>query len=165
MLTSRQISIRLAGVDAPEGAHFGRPAQPFSAEALEFLQNYILGKRVRAYIYKRDQYERIVATVFVRKPPFFLRKDVGKELLNRGLATVYESKTGAEFGGPAMEQSYKIAEAVAKKKKKGMWAVEKAGFFGFGKTDALETPRAYKERIKKMETVKTILVKAVPVKK
>ncbi|KAK4451465.1 putative endonuclease LCL3 [Podospora aff. communis PSN243] len=158
-LKDRTISIRLAGVDAPEGAHFGRPAQPFSAEALEFLQNYILGKRVRAYIYKRDQYERIVATVFVRKPPFFLRKDVGKELLNRGLATVYESKTGAEFGGPAMEQSYKTAEAVAKKKKKGMWGVEKAGFFGFGKKDALETPRAYKERIKKMETVKGIPVK------
>ncbi|KAK0632557.1 hypothetical protein B0T14DRAFT_417563 [Immersiella caudata] len=166
-LKGRTISIRLAGVDAPEGAHFGRPAQPFSAEALVFLQNYILGKRVRAYIYKRDQYERIVATVFVRKPPFFLRKDVGKELLNRGLATIYESKTGAEFGGPAMEQSYKTAEAIAKRKRKGMWGVEKAGFFGFGKKEALETPRAYKERIKKMENdaVKTMPVKTAPVKK
>lgn len=118
---------------------------------MEFLQNYILGKRVRAYIYKRDQYERIVATVFVRKPPFFLRKDVGKELLKRGLATVYESKTGAEFGGPAMEQAYKAVEATAKRKKRGMWGAQKTGFLGFGKKDALETPRAYKERIRKLE--------------
>ncbi|KAK0656827.1 nuclease domain-containing protein [Cercophora newfieldiana] len=150
-LKGRTISIRLAGVDAPEAAHFGRPAQPYSAEAMDFLQDYILGRRVRAYIYKRDQYERIVATVFVRKPPFFLRKDVGKELLKRGLATIYESKTGAEFGGPAMEKSYRTVEAVAKRKKKGIWSVERAGFLGFGKKEALETPREYKERIRKME--------------
>lgn len=103
---------------------------------------------MRAFVYKRDQYERAVATVFVRKPPFFLRKDVSMELLKRGLATVYEGKTGGEFGGPLMEDAYRAAELMAKKKKRGMWSVERAGIFGFGKREALETPMAYKERIR-----------------
>lgn len=29
----KQISVRLAGVDAPECAHFGMPAQPYGEEA------------------------------------------------------------------------------------------------------------------------------------
>lgn len=143
-----KISIRLAGVDAPEGAHFGKPAQPYSAEALEFLRSYILGKRVRAFVYRRDQYERAVATVFVRKPPFFLRKDVSMELLKRGLAVVYDAKRGAEFGGPLMEDKYRTMEYLAKKKKLGIWSYERKGFFGFGKREALETPMAYKGRIR-----------------
>ncbi|KAK1758250.1 hypothetical protein QBC47DRAFT_399156 [Echria macrotheca] len=150
-LKGHTISVRLAGVDAPEGAHFGKPAQPYAAEALEFLKSYILGKRVRAYVYKRDQYERVVASVYVRKPPFFLRKDVSKELLKRGLATVYESKTGGEYGGPVMREVYNAAQETAKRKRKGMWSVERAGFFGIGKREALETPRAYKDRIRKEE--------------
>ena len=143
-----QISIRLAGVDAPECAHFGKPAQPYSAEALEFLRSYILGRRVRAFVYRRDQYERAVATVFVRRPPFFLRKDVSMELLKRGLAVVYDAKQGAEFGGPLMEDKYRTMEYLAKKKKLGIWSYEKKGFLGFGKREALETPMAYKERIR-----------------
>ncbi|KAK0730815.1 hypothetical protein B0H67DRAFT_478951 [Lasiosphaeris hirsuta] len=151
-LKGRTISIRLAGVDAPEAAHFGKPAQPFSAEALTFLRSYILGKRVRAFIYKRDQYERVVATVFVRKPPFFFRKDVGLELLKRGLATTYEAKTGAEFGGVLMEDKYKSVEAWAREKGRGMWAQEKpAGLFGFGKKQEIETPRQYKDRLRQLD--------------
>ncbi len=142
-----QLSIRIAGVDAPEGAHFGRPAQPFAAEALAFLESYVLGRRVRAYIYKRDQYERVVATVYIRKPPFFFpRHDVGMELVKRGLAVTYEGKTGAEFGGPKMEAQYRAAEALAKKKGKGMWAAQaKKGLFG---SQEVESPMEYKRRMK-----------------
>ncbi len=89
----RRSPVRMAGIDAPEGAHFGRPAQPYASEALAFLQSYILGRRVRAYIYKRDQYDRVVGTVWVRRFLFF-RKDVGLEMLKRGLATTYEAKSG-----------------------------------------------------------------------
>lgn len=127
-----QIAIRIAGVDAPEGAHFGKPAQPYSAEALEWLKKYILGRRVRAYIYRRDQYERVVATVYVRRGPF--RRDVGMEMIARGLATVYEAKSGAEFGG--LEERYKSVEERARKKKRGMWAAKK-----------IESPREYKIRM------------------
>lgn len=129
-----QIPIRLAGVDAPEGAHFGRPAQPFATDALAWLSNYILGRRVRARIYKRDQYDRIVATVFVWR--FLVRRDVGLEMLKRGLATTYEAKSGAEFGG--LEAKYKAAEAKAKAKRRGIWS---------GKPKFFESPRDYKTRV------------------
>ncbi|TVY30451.1 putative endonuclease [Lachnellula hyalina] len=132
-LKNNTIHIRLAGIDAPEGAHFGKPAQPYSEEALLWLRNYILNRRVRAYIYKRDQYERVVATVWVRR--FLFRKDVGKEMLKAGFATIYEAKYGAEFG--SFENAYRKTEEVAKKKKLGMWA---------GKLKDYESPRDYKTR-------------------
>ncbi|KAK5655427.1 hypothetical protein OQA88_5698 [Cercophora sp. LCS_1] len=150
-LGGRTISIRLAGVDAPEGAHFGQPAQPYAAEAKEFLKSYILGRRVRAYIYRRDQYERVVATVYVRKPPFFIKKDVSLQLLKRGLATIYEGKTGAEFGGAKTEKAYREAEATAKRKKIGMWSIGGTSFFGLGKKEVFESPKAYKDRIRQGE--------------
>lgn len=128
-----QISIRLAGIDAPEGAHFGKPGQPHSAEALAWLKDYILHKRVRAYIYKRDQYDRVVATVWVRK--FGLRRDVGRQMLKQGLATVYEAKMGAEFGD--FEQKYRETEERAKWWKRGIWA---------GNAKEFESPRDYKTR-------------------
>lgn len=128
-----QIAIRLAGVDAPEASHFGRPAQPFSAEALKWLSDYILHRNIRAYVYKRDQYNRIVATVYVRR--FLLRKNVGLEMVKNGLATTYEAKSGAEYGG--MKEVYERAEAKAKRKRRGMWA---------GKASAFESPREYKTK-------------------
>lgn len=135
-----KIHIRLAGVDAPELAHFGRPSQPFSKEALNWLTGYVLHRRVRAYIYKRDQYDRVVATVYVRRG--LLRRDVGLQMLKQGLATVYEAKTGAEFG--ELEDKYRRAEWWAKKKRKGMWSGRKTDF---------ESPRDYKTRMAHGEAV------------
>lgn len=93
---------------------------------------------MRAKIYRRDQYDRIVATVYVRR--FLLRRDVGLEMLKRGLATTYEAKTGAEFGG--VEEKYKDAEALAKAKKRGIWG---------GKPHLFESPHEYKLRMKSQE--------------
>lgn len=134
-LMEKKVSIRIAGIDAPEGAHFGQPAQPYSKEALDWLTGYILHRRVRAYIYKRDQYDRAVATVYVRR--WLLRRDVGYRMLKLGLATVYEAKTGVEFG-PGLKERYKRAEWWAKTRKKGLWAGAKQKDF--------ETPREYKNR-------------------
>lgn len=89
---------------------------------------------MRARIYKRDQYDRVVATVFVRR--WLLRRDVGLEMLKRGLATVYEAKIGAEFGG--LEEKYKAAEKKAKEKKRGIWGIE---------PEVFESPRDYKTRM------------------
>lgn len=114
-------------------AHFGRPAQPYADEALKWLTKYILHRNVRAHIYKRDQYNRVVATVYVRR--FLMRRNVGLELVKQGLATTYEAKSGAEFGG--LQSVYEKAEATAKRKKLGMWAV---------KASEYESPRAYKSR-------------------
>ncbi|EPE06710.1 nuclease domain containing protein [Ophiostoma piceae UAMH 11346] len=154
-LKGKTIPVRIAGVDAPEGAHFGRPAQPYSGEALEFLTHYLLGRRVRAYLYRRDQYDRVVARVIVRRFWFF-KRDVGVEMLKRGLATCYEAKSGAEFGG--RETEYRIAEAKAKARRKGMWsgspgrANETATASSGLKAGEVETPREYKTRMATMDT-------------
>jgi endonuclease YncB( thermonuclease family) len=85
-------------------------------------------------VYKPDQYQRVVATVYVRKG--LVRRDVGLQMLRSGLATVYEAKTGAEFG-KGLEEKYRKAEWWAKMKRKGMWAGNKKDF---------ESPREYKSR-------------------
>ncbi|KAF6814294.1 hypothetical protein CSOJ01_04185 [Colletotrichum sojae] len=143
-LKGKTIPVRMAGIDAPEGAHFGRPGQPGATEALQWLQDYILNRRVWARIHRRDQYDRVVATVFVRR--FLLKKDVGLEMVKRGLATTYEAKSGVEWGG--FEEKYKAAEARAKARKLGIWA---------GKT-AFESPRDYKTRTNEAEGKKDSLL-------
>jgi len=102
-----------------------------------------MNRRVRAYIYKRDQYERVVATVWVRR--FLFRKDVGMEMLKAGMATIYEAKMGAEFGD--FEDKYRKAEEKAKSKKIGMWA---------GKLADYESPRDYKTRTAAMNESKNV---------
>lgn len=97
-----------------------------------------MDRRVRAYIYKRDQYDRIVATVYVRRGLF--RRDVGLQMLKAGLATVYEAKTGAEFG--KLEDKYRSMEEWAKQKRRGIWS---------GKQKDFESPRDYKTRVTSTE--------------
>lgn len=101
---------------------------------MAWLRGYILNRRVRAQVYKRDQYDRIVATVFVRRG--LLRKNVGLEMLKAGMATVYEAKSGAEFG--ELEDKYRRVEARARSRRKGIWS---------GKQKDFESPREYKNRI------------------
>ncbi|KAF2750710.1 SNase-domain-containing protein [Sporormia fimetaria CBS 119925] len=142
-LAGKTIHIRIAGVDAPELAHWGRAAQPYSTEALNWLTSYILHRPVRAYLFRRDQYDRVVAQVYVRR--WFIRRDVGLEMLKCGFATVYEAKSGAEFGD--FEKKYREAEEQAKRAKVGMWA--KPGLLQRlrGETGVvLESPREYKNR-------------------
>ncbi|CAI6331601.1 unnamed protein product [Periconia digitata] len=142
-LANNTIHIRIAGVDAPELAHWGREAQPYSKEALEWLTAYIHNRRVRVYLFRRDQYDRVVAQIYVRK--WLVRRDVGLEMLKKGLATVYEAKTGSEFGD--FEQRYREAETKAKQQKVGMWT--SPGIMGRlrGATAKKpESPREYKTR-------------------
>ncbi|GIC94164.1 thermonuclease family protein [Aspergillus udagawae] len=143
-LRDKTVHIRLAGIDAPELAHFGRPEQPFAREAHQWLTSYLLNRRVRAYIHRPDQYQRAVASVYVRRfldfPPL-RRRDVSYEMLKRGLATVYEAKWGAEFGGEAMERRYKKAEWWAKLRGVGLWKDYRRN-----RTE-WESPREYKTRM------------------
>ncbi|KAJ5365402.1 Nuclease (SNase-like) OB-fold [Penicillium concentricum] len=144
IFTQTQIHIRLAGVDAPELAHFGRPEQPFARDAHTWLTSYLSGRRIRALVHRQDQYSRVVASVFVRRAfdfPPFRRRDVSYEMLKRGLATVYEAKVGSEFGGDKMEKKYRKAEWWAKKRAKGLW--KDYGRVGSG----WESPREYKNRM------------------
>lgn len=61
-LKDETLSIRIAGVDAPELAHFGNPAQPHARESLKWLTKTVEGKRVKVEMLRKDQYGRIVST-------------------------------------------------------------------------------------------------------
>jgi endonuclease YncB( thermonuclease family) len=57
-------------------------------------------------------------------------------MLKAGMATVYEAKSGAEFGD--LEDKYRRVEAQARSRRKGIWS---------GKQKDFESPRDYKNRI------------------
>jgi endonuclease YncB( thermonuclease family) len=66
-------------------------------------------------------------------------------MLRSGLATVYEAKTGAEFG--TMEKTYRAAQQKARENKAGMWAQPSLmQRLGGAATKAPESPREYKNR-------------------
>jgi len=136
LLKDRTISIRLAGVDAPECAHFGKPAQPYSAEAQAYLTSMVLSRNVQIELLSKDHYGRIVGMVWVRKPVFWpFRKNVNLEMLKRGFATVY-AQSGAEYGSIGKDKLLAIEEK-AKRKKIGMWSL---------KGSAYQSPAEYKRK-------------------
>lgn len=118
-LKDETLMIRLAGMDAPERLHWGKPAQPFSDEALQWLKEYVNGRYVTITPYLIDQYKRVVARAQVWK--WTGKRDISAEMIRHGMAIVYESKVGAEFGG--YESWYRKLEQRAKKARKGVWSL------------------------------------------
>lgn len=116
-LKDQTMMIRLCGVDAPERSHFGKPAQPFSEEALTWLRLYVDGRNVTITPFSIDQYKRVVARAQVWQ--WTGRKDVSAEMLRNGLGVVYEASYGAEFG--SNESWYRRLEEQAKRRKRGLW--------------------------------------------
>lgn len=125
------LHIRLCGVDAPERSHFGKPAQPYADEALDWLRSYILGSKVKVKLLSPDQYGRIVGKVL--KPTLFGKKNVSLEMIKNGCGVVYEGKSHAEFDGD--EELFKYHEIRAKKNKVGLW-----------KKGLKQTPGQYKKQ-------------------
>ncbi|CAG86820.2 DEHA2D04950p [Debaryomyces hansenii CBS767] len=118
-LKDETLMVRLCGVDAPERAHWGKPAQPYSEEALAWLKNYIFGRNVVVTPYSIDQYKRLVGRAQVWK--WTGKKDISAEMLRNGLGVVYEGKIGAEFGDN--ESWYRKLEARAKWLRRGLWSL------------------------------------------
>ena len=74
-------------------------------------------------------------------------------MLRMGLATVYEAKSGAEYG--EFEAKYREAERRAKMKRRGLWGGKKrqglwARLWGGKKAD-FESPRDFKSRMKQIQ--------------
>ncbi|KAM0786074.1 hypothetical protein ACM66B_006885 [Microbotryomycetes sp. NB124-2] len=136
-LKDQTIHIRLAGVDAPELAHFGQPAQPFSAEALDKLTELVHKRVVHVRLYRKDRYGRVVGMAFVRRAPWPWRVNVSEQMLKAGLATVY-TQGGAEYAG--LLSRFQRLEAAARARRVGMWQQSESKF---------ESPAAYKKRVGK----------------
>ncbi|KAK1222926.1 putative endonuclease lcl3 [Marasmius sp. AFHP31] len=154
-LQDKTIHIRIAGVDAPECAHFGKPAQPYAKESLAWLRNRITGKTLYCQILQRDQYSRVqVANVMVKRsfaPGTLLANSLAMEMLRAGCATVYE-QAGAQYGAEGKEEFLRV-EQEAKNARRGMW---QKGLTG-------ETPAEYKRRYAQLESGKaTVAAEATP---
>ncbi|WRT67742.1 uncharacterized protein IL334_004714 [Kwoniella shivajii] len=139
-LKDETIHIRIAGVDAPENAHFGQPAQPHAKESLEWLRSTIIGKKMRCQLLAKDQYNRIVAVPYINRLLWF-DKPLPLLMLKEGMAVVYEAG-GAEYGPWGLEKM-KFIEAQAKSSKKGLWSIKK-----------FEHPSDYKARMKRPDDIR-----------
>ncbi|KAA8493142.1 putative endonuclease LCL3 [Porphyridium purpureum] len=117
-LGKNTIHVRLAGVDAPECAHFGQPGQKHGPEALAWLRKTLLNKKVTIRVFHRDQYQRAVSEVRY-KPHWFSRtRDVSLELVKAGYGVVYNGVGEQHYG---MKHAFMAAMEAAKKARKGMW--------------------------------------------
>lgn len=146
-LRSQTISVRLAGVDAPEAAHFGRKAQPFADVAQDELCKLVLGRTVWVDMALIDQYGRLVGTPYVYRWPYVWPTNVSLALVRKGLATVYRN-ANATYGPPSLlsrfflratsgRRALERAEEHAKRCRLGMWSLGKN----------VETPGAFKWRM------------------
>lgn len=102
-----QQRIRLAGIDAPEGA------QPFGQRSKQQLSDLVYGKTVEVIPLKKDQYGRIVGKILINGI------DVNLELVLTGLAWHYKEYQREQ----SLEDRrlYAQAEQVARKRNLGLW--------------------------------------------
>ncbi|KAI0669021.1 SNase-domain-containing protein [Trametes maxima] len=137
-LKDQTIHIRIAGVDAPEASHFGRPPQPFAEESLAWLKSQVQGKFVYCELVRKDQFGRIVSSVHLK--PRFLPgwlasgRDLSVEMLRAGWGSVYE-QAGAEYGKSGLAEFLRVQQE-AQSAKRGIWVHGTKG----------ETPAEYKKR-------------------
>ncbi|TIB65150.1 hypothetical protein E3P78_00785 [Wallemia ichthyophaga] len=139
MTANDTIHVRLAGVDAPETAHFGKPAQPYANEALEWLRKTITGEKVSVKLLRKDRYGRVVGNAqLLAKWYRPWRKNVSMELTKgkllhwrrdtvslpnaAGYGSIY-AQDGAEYDG--MLDRLRKVESDARRKKRGMWKQKK----------------------------------------
>ncbi|KAJ2320246.1 putative endonuclease lcl3 [Coemansia sp. RSA 2702] len=128
------IQVRLSAVDAPEVSHFGKPAQPLSAEAKQLLANQVLNKRVTIVPLAKDQYGRVVATVTYRKFWGLIKQNASHEMLRQGMASLY---TGGNAQYDGEKQLLERIQEDAKRAKRGIWGLKN-----------MELPSEYKRRHK-----------------
>ncbi|MCH7909722.1 MAG: thermonuclease family protein [Candidatus Hydrogenedentes bacterium] len=109
------VRVRLLGVNTPETKHPRRPVEPLGPEATEFTTRHIEGRNItlRFDRERRDRYHRVLAYVYVGE--WFLNE----ELI---LAGYSRAETKYPFSN-AMKRRFKAAEELARRNKRGLWAV------------------------------------------
>jgi len=142
-LSSQTIHVRLAGVDAPECAHFGLAGQRFGPQARAWLQRTLLNQPVKLLLYQRDRYGRIVAHVWRprRIPllgPLLPGLNVSLEMVRAGYAEVYRG-AGACYGH--LREALELAERQAQKRRLGMWARSGSHFLSCAGHVAIQSTR------------------------
>lgn len=106
---SREVRVRLYGIDAPE------KKQEFAAQARKKLEKLARGKKLRLEVMDIDQYGRYVAKVYVGQTY------VNLEMLKSGLARLY-----VFYADAAADAVLAEAEIAARKARKGLWSSDVA---------------------------------------
>jgi endonuclease YncB( thermonuclease family) len=129
-LKSTTMSVRIAGIDAPEVSHGdGQPGMAFGQEAKDALSKMIYKKPVVLRLLDRDQYGRLVAAV-----SYDGGQDVATKMLAEGFAHLYTGRD-ASYGG--RESEMRAAYDSAKRQRRGLWSQAN-----------VETPADYKRKHK-----------------
>ncbi|EQC37178.1 hypothetical protein SDRG_05404 [Saprolegnia diclina VS20] len=129
-LTETTLQLRVAGVDCPETAKFGRTGQPFGEEAKAWLKGELQDQVVSFKLLMKDQYSRAVCMVYYGS--WASPTNVSEELLRQGYANIYR-QSGAVYGG--LLETFEALEAEAREKRVHIWSLDKR-----------ETPAQYKAR-------------------
>jgi len=105
--------VRYTGINAPEVAHEGRPAERYGNEARDFNRRLVLKKKVRLEFdrEKYDQYGRLLAYVFLQDSTF-----VNAELVKGGYAYHVFRRPNTKYDSLFIQVQQ---EAMAKRV--GMW--------------------------------------------
>lgn len=106
---SREVRVRLYGIDAPE------KKQDFAAQARKKLEKLARGKKIRLEVMDTDRYGRYVAKVYVGQTY------VNLEMLKAGLARFYIFYADAE-----KDSALADAEIAARKARRGLWSSDVA---------------------------------------
>lgn len=114
------LSIRLAGVDAPELGHYGNKGQPLAKESQDYLASLLSGRKLCIVMHKIDLYGRPVATVTFRRWFLLGERNVSVEMVKAGYACVFPGKY-ADYG--EMEAELRREEARAKRRRIGIWGL------------------------------------------
>ncbi|AER40767.1 MAG: thermonuclease family protein [Flavobacteriales bacterium] len=101
----KEYKIRISDIDCPE------KNQSYGVIAKNFLKKKILNKKVLIKNVKKDKYNRLVGLVIYDN-----NKDLGKEILESGLAWVWKFSKNIQ---------YKKIEDIAKRNKIGLWKKKK----------------------------------------
>ena len=110
-------SVRLIGIDAPEAATSGRPAQCFSADSSAKAGELLAGKAVRLEFDESqgrlDRYGRLLAYVWVDDV------HVNALMVRQGYAREFTYNLPYRY-----QADFKAAEAEAREAGRGLWAAE-----------------------------------------
>ncbi|MDY6986731.1 MAG: thermonuclease family protein [Thermodesulfobacteriota bacterium] len=113
VVLSDGVRVRYIGVNAPEVAHEGRPAERFGPEARAFNGKLVFQKKVRLELDReeQDQYNRLLAYVFLEDGTF-----VNAELVRGGYAYCLFQRPNTKYDGQLLG-----LQKEAMKKRAGLW--------------------------------------------
>jgi endonuclease YncB( thermonuclease family) len=109
-----EIKVNLIGIDAPEiPIKKGVPGQPYGRQAMKFLTDMVLDKKVVIKGYGTDRYNRVLGVVYLEG------KNINLEILKAGLAEFDRTYRPKQFD----PMPYQLAATAAKKAGEGMWSL------------------------------------------